>query len=216
VDDEGEQGRAEWRRHCWIDRVSGGMNQVNRRLEEVVDRMMTMRRITKTTTTLSILVITGLIKREETHGAYPPVNIHESGSGSGSGSTLARSIDVTSPQVRWGVVEAHNRWSFAKDLPFVCADGIAQLSTFKLGGDQIYCTTDTKCHQLDDPVASRLWVRDLDNGNILTMRPLQNGDLGTSDRWYEMMKGEDDDWIALARKVEIEAIEVSCNNGASC
>ena len=256
---------------------------------------------------------------------YPPVNNHESGSGS------TRSIDVTSPRVRRGVVEAHNRWSFAKDLPFVRVDDIAQLLTFKLGDDddQIQYITarwkpnrraerierhfttvaqmlesdaaakmgtneadtsiDTSAevwlngtyistlsgppnlppilnainsttlqskkvcyrrsngiirieryfrgmirgvevfdHLMDNLYAmedaelvgegtivgtvtlpdwimggmlsSRLWVRELDNGNVLTMRPLQNDDLGTSDRRYELVKGEDDDWIALVRE----------------
>ena len=48
-------------------------------------------------------------------------------------------------------------------------------------------------------LTSRLWVSELPNGNVLTQRPLQNDDLRTSDRRYELVKGEDDDRIALVK-----------------
>ena len=40
-------------------------------------------------------------------------------------------------------------------------------------------------------------MSELPNGNILTQRPLQNDDLRTSDRRYELTKGKDDEKIAI-------------------
>jgi len=48
-------------------------------------------------------------------------------------------------------------------------------------------------------LTSRLWLQELPNGNILTQRPLQNDDLRTSDRRFELVKGKDDDKIAIVR-----------------
>ena len=49
-------------------------------------------------------------------------------------------------------------------------------------------------------LTSRLWLSELPNGNILTQRPLQNDDLRTSDRRYELIKGKDDEKMAIVRE----------------
>jgi len=50
-------------------------------------------------------------------------------------------------------------------------------------------------------LTSRLWVRELDNKNILFLRPLRNDDINTSDRQFELIKGQDDEEI---RRVQVE------------
>lgn len=50
-------------------------------------------------------------------------------------------------------------------------------------------------------LTSRLWTQELDNGNILFLRPLRNDDISTSDRRFELVKGQDDEQI---RKVHHE------------
>lgn len=49
-------------------------------------------------------------------------------------------------------------------------------------------------------LTSRLWVRERQNGNILFLRPLRNDNTDTSDRRYELVKGEDDRKIKLVLK----------------
>lgn len=236
-------------------------------------------------------------------------------------STSSNHTDIkSSPQVRRGIVEAHNRWSFAKDLPFVRAEDILSMEeddqghitvkwaddvrrpekTDRYGGTVIehlendkaakessdmetaaaevwmngmyigelagpstlqplVDTVNTKLkskkvcyrrsknliriekyfhgmirgwevfeHLLDNLFAmedaeildkhtligtatlpdwimggmltSRLWLCELPNGNILTQRPLQNDDLRTSDRRYELVQGKDDEKIAIVRE----------------
>ena len=227
---------------------------------------------------------------------------------------------TSSPHVRRGIVEAHNRWSFAKDLPFVRAEDILSMEeddqghitvkwaddirrpekTDRYGGTVIEHLENDKAakessdmetaaaevwmngmyigelagpstlqplldtvntqlkskkvcyrrsenliriekyfhgmirgweiyeHLLDNLYAmedaeildehtligtatlpdwimggmltSRLWLSELPNGNILTQRPLQNDDLRTSDRRYELIKGKDDEKIAIVRE----------------
>ena len=227
---------------------------------------------------------------------------------------------TSSPHVRRGIVEAHNRWSFAKDLPFVRAEDILSMEeddqghitvkwaddirrpekTDRYGGTVIEHLQNDKAakessdmetaaaevwmngmyigelagpstlqplldmvniqlkskktcyrrsenliriekyfhgmirgweiyeHLLDNLYAmedaeildehtligtatlpdwimggmltSRLWLSELPNGNILTQRPLQNDDLRTSDRRYELVKGKDDEKIAIVRE----------------
>ena len=227
---------------------------------------------------------------------------------------------TSSPHVRRGIVEAHNRWSFAKDLPFVRAEDIMSMEeddqghitvkwaddirrpekTDRYGGTVIEHLENDKAakessdmetaaaevwmngmyigelagpstlqplldtvntqlkskkvcyrrsenliriekyfhgmirgweiyeHLLDNLYAmedaeildehtligtatlpdwimggmltSRLWLSELPNGNILTQRPLQNDDLRTSDRRYELVKGKDDEKIAIVRE----------------
>ena len=48
-------------------------------------------------------------------------------------------------------------------------------------------------------LTSRLWVQELDNGNILFPHPLRNDDIETSDRRYLLMKGRDDDKIQVVQ-----------------
>jgi hypothetical protein len=50
-------------------------------------------------------------------------------------------------------------------------------------------------------LTSRLWIQELNNGNILFLRPLYNDDINTSDRRFELVKGEDDEQI---RQVQVE------------
>jgi hypothetical protein len=49
-------------------------------------------------------------------------------------------------------------------------------------------------------LTSRLWTRELDNGNILFLRPLRNDDISTSDRRFELVKGRDDEQIQVVRE----------------
>lgn len=249
---------------------------------------------------------------------YPPLARDSSGSNTSSNHT-----DTTSsPQVRRGIVEAHNRWSFAKDLPFVRAEDIVSFKeddqghitvkwadnirrrpekTDRYGGtviehlqndkaaeespdsetaaaaevwvngiyigilsgpstlqpivdlinaqlkskkacyrrsenliriekyfhgmirgwevfehllDNLYAMEDAEIldeHTLIGTVTlpdwimggmltSRLWLCELPNGNILMQRPLENDDLRTSDRKYELVQGKDDDKIPIVRE----------------
>ena len=50
-------------------------------------------------------------------------------------------------------------------------------------------------------LTSRLLIQELDNGNILFLRPLYNDDINTSDRRFELVKGEDDEQI---HQVQVE------------
>lgn len=49
-------------------------------------------------------------------------------------------------------------------------------------------------------LTSRLWVKELPNGNILCLRPLRNDDVSTSDRTYELVKGRNDGRIEIVRR----------------
>lgn len=62
--------------------------------------------------------------------------------------------------------------------------GTATLPDWIMGGD----------------LTSRLWTRELDNGNILFLRPLRNDDVSTSDRRFELVKGRDDEQIQVVRE----------------
>jgi hypothetical protein len=48
-------------------------------------------------------------------------------------------------------------------------------------------------------LTSRLWVKELVNGNIKFLRPLRNDDIKTSDRKLDLQKGKDDGKIGLVR-----------------
>ena len=54
-------------------------------------------------------------------------------------------------------------------------------------------------------LTSRLYVEELPNGDILTLRPLRNDDISTSDRRYQLEKGKHDDKIVLVRR-ELERL----------
>jgi hypothetical protein len=216
-------------------------------------------------------------------------------------------IDLESTEVRRGIVEAYNRWCFAKDLPFHRVEDIAQISKSDhhvhvqwnhvqrderhirnqdikeliklddalnggppaevwINGDFVSILTPDTLHEvleavariqsvkvcfkrsegmiriekyfrgmirayqvfdhlmdnlyaLEDPeilndstiigtatlpdwimggnLTSRLWVQQTPEGDILTLRPLREDDVSTSDRTYRLVKGQDDDKIAI-------------------
>lgn len=54
-------------------------------------------------------------------------------------------------------------------------------------------------------LTSRIWMKELENGNILCLRPLYNDNIDTSDRKYELKRGKDDTRIAMVRE-ELERL----------
>ena len=54
-------------------------------------------------------------------------------------------------------------------------------------------------------LTSRVWIRELENGNLLCLRPLYNDDINTKDRKYELVKGNDTEKIGLV-KMELERL----------
>lgn len=59
-------------------------------------------------------------------------------------------------------------------------------------------------------LTSRLWIRELDDGNILFLRPLRNDDISTSDRRFELVKGQDDPQIDKVQ-VELKRLRMLAN-----
>ena len=49
-------------------------------------------------------------------------------------------------------------------------------------------------------LTSRLWIQELPNQNILFLRPLRNDDINTSDRKFELIKGQDDEKVQQVQK----------------
>jgi hypothetical protein len=105
------------------------------------------------------------------------------------------------------------------------SEGIVRIERYFCGmiqGEQVFDHVMDNLYALEDPemlnertmigtatlpdwimggnLTSRLWVRARQNSNILFLRPLWNDNTDTSDRRYELVKGEDDRKIQLVLK----------------
>lgn len=122
-------------------------------------------------------------------------------------------------------IKAAIRKIYSVKVSFKRSEGIIRIERYFRGmirGEQVFDHVMDNLHALEDPewldgrtmlgtatlpdwimggnLTSRLWARERNNGNILFLRPLRNDSTDTSDRRYELVKGEDDRKIKLVLK----------------